>query len=321
MLINVIIPAYNSENTIERAINSVLKLKTKVNIRVLVVDDGSTDKTYSIAEGYGKQITLLRNHCKGVSSARNTGLEFIISEDLKESWVTFLDADDLLIEDAFIEFATGKYTSFDYIGFCFSKGEYFHNKSVSPEEASFYAIKSLKNSSYNFNSPWGRIINLNFIKKHNIRFEESLKYKEDMLFNIQCFKNNPKILIINDIGYKHINNSESVVNNFIPSALNDERYIFNEIKKIFSGRNKLDEIEKMVGAIKLTFVYVFPKNMNQKLLSGSKNRFREVKDFLGDVTLVLALKELDKIDFIIITLYKLGLYRTMKLLFRLKGRL
>lgn len=321
MIINVVIPAYNAEDTIERAINSALELTVYVNTRVIVVDDGSTDRTCSLVKKYKKRVVLLKNKGKGVSSARNTGLRFLTSEDIQKSWVTFLDADDLLIKDAFIEFATGKYDTFEYVNFCFNQKSHFGSKTISSEKASYYAVRSLKNYIYNFNSPWGRIINLDFIKKHNINFDENLSYKEDMLFNIQCFRHNPKIIVLQSVGYQHTNNSGSVINNFVPSALNDEQYIFNEVKKMFGAENKLEEIEKLVGTVKLTFVYVFPKNMGRKLLNDSKNRFWEVRNFLGKIKLIRAFKELDGVDFAIITLYKLGLYNVMKLLFKMKGRI
>jgi glycosyltransferase involved in cell wall biosynthesis len=319
--INVIIPAYNSESTIEKAIKSAIELNKYVDTRVVVIDDGSTDKTYTIAESYKKQIVLLRNKGKGVSSARNEGLEFLINEKTEDEWITFLDADDVLVEDAFKEISTRKYNSFEYINFCFKEGTPFISETISSERASYYAIKSLKNKNYNFNSPWGRVLKLDFIKKYNLKFDENLSYKEDMLFNIQCFKYMPRIITLQNIGYEHVNSESSVINNFIPSALSDEKYIYAQVKKMFMNKNKLEEMERLVGTIGLTFVYVFPKNTNSKILLNGKKRFYEVRKFLGHVEVNKAFKELNKIDFTIIILYKFGLYRFMKLLFKMKGRI
>jgi hypothetical protein len=87
------------------------------------------------------------------------------------------------------------------------------------------------------------------------------------------------------------------------------------------NKNKLEEMERLVGTIGLTFVYVFPKNTNSKILLNGKKRFYEVRKFLGHVEVNKAFKELNKIDFTIIILYKFGLYRFMKLLFKMKGRI
>ena len=90
----IIIPAYNVEEYIRRCVDSVLSQKTRCSFRVLVVDDGSTDSTGKILDGY-KDICLIRQENKGFSGARNTGLEHATAE-----YIMFLDADDELCPGA-----------------------------------------------------------------------------------------------------------------------------------------------------------------------------------------------------------------------------
>ena len=86
--VSVIIPAYNAEGTISRAIDSVLEQTEKPN-EIIVVDDGSTDDTCNILQRYQNQVKVVRQENSGASSARNTGILTAAGE-----FVAFLDSDD-----------------------------------------------------------------------------------------------------------------------------------------------------------------------------------------------------------------------------------
>lgn len=85
--VSVIIPAYNSENYIRQAIGSVLAQSLPVS-EIIVVDDGSSDRTSEIARSLGA--TVIRQLNRGVSAARNVGIRTALNE-----WVAFIDQDDL----------------------------------------------------------------------------------------------------------------------------------------------------------------------------------------------------------------------------------
>lgn len=86
--ISVVIPTYNREASLERAIESVLT-QTYHNFELIVIDDGSTDDTSRIIKKYKKKIRYFSQLHSGVSSARNLGLE-----KSEGTWVAFLDSDD-----------------------------------------------------------------------------------------------------------------------------------------------------------------------------------------------------------------------------------
>lgn len=69
-LVSVIIPAYNSSDYIENCINSLLR-QTYKKIEIIVIDDGSTDDTYSIIEKYSDKIKIVKKMNTGVSDTRN----------------------------------------------------------------------------------------------------------------------------------------------------------------------------------------------------------------------------------------------------------
>jgi len=93
MKISAVIPAYNSEKTIGRAIDSVLQQSRPAD-EILVIDDGSTDRTAEIVHAYADRIRLIQQANAGVSVARNTGIAAAAGD-----WIAFLDADDEWLPD------------------------------------------------------------------------------------------------------------------------------------------------------------------------------------------------------------------------------
>lgn len=93
-LVSIIIPAYNAEKYIARAIDSALQ-QTYKNIEIIVVDDGSTDNTAKIVKSYSESIILYRyQRNQGIGAPRNNGIAIS-----KGEYVTFLDADDCYLPE------------------------------------------------------------------------------------------------------------------------------------------------------------------------------------------------------------------------------
>ena len=90
-LVSICIPAYNIEEYLSQTIESVTK-QTYNKIEVIIVDDGSTDKSLEIAKGYeSEKIKVYSQENKGASAARNTAFRYS-----KGDFIKFLDADDLI---------------------------------------------------------------------------------------------------------------------------------------------------------------------------------------------------------------------------------
>jgi glycosyltransferase involved in cell wall biosynthesis len=87
-LITVIIGAYNAERYLGEAIESVLA-QTHPSFELIVVDDGSTDRTGEIAESYGDSVRCIRQANGGMAAARNRAIP-----EARGSYLAFLDADD-----------------------------------------------------------------------------------------------------------------------------------------------------------------------------------------------------------------------------------
>lgn len=91
---SIVIPLYNKEGTIERAMASVLG-QTESDIELIVVDDGSTDHSAAVARGQrDSRIRIVRQPNRGPGAARNHGMRLA-----RATYINFLDADDELLPD------------------------------------------------------------------------------------------------------------------------------------------------------------------------------------------------------------------------------
>ncbi|SFZ92960.1 Glycosyltransferase involved in cell wall bisynthesis [Flaviramulus basaltis] len=144
--VSVIIPAYNCDLFIEKAINSVL-LQPEV-VEIIVVNDGSRDKTQNILENLQKQNPIIKiyyhqnNKNRGRAASRNLGIK-----KSKGNYVAFLDADDFYLENRFVLdkkiFETNKDADgvYNAVGFCF----YRELTSVEEQELTLNTVNQIIN--------------------------------------------------------------------------------------------------------------------------------------------------------------------------------
>lgn len=95
-LVSIIVPVYNRELSISYCVSSILNLDYD-NFELIIVDDGSVDKTYSVCRQYADKdvrIKLISKENEGVSIARNVGIDASSGE-----YITFVDSDDVVLPD------------------------------------------------------------------------------------------------------------------------------------------------------------------------------------------------------------------------------
>src|ERR1700689_5366317 len=91
--ISVVIPAYNAEPHLRATLESVLA-QTVQPYEIIVVNDGSTDRTEQIALSYVPRIRYIKQENQGLAGARNTGIHAAVGE-----WIALLDSDDLVVPE------------------------------------------------------------------------------------------------------------------------------------------------------------------------------------------------------------------------------
>lgn len=97
-LISIIVPVYNVEKYIRRCIDSIIQQDYR-NLEIILVDDGSTDKSGIICDKYkkrDKRICVVHKENGGLSSARNTGIDLA-----KGNYIAFVDSDDYISKDMY----------------------------------------------------------------------------------------------------------------------------------------------------------------------------------------------------------------------------
>lgn len=175
---SIIIAAYNIQDYIERAIESIIK-QTFQNIEIIVVNDCSTDKTgekvKDMCTKYNNIIYIEHTENKKAGGARNTGLKIAQGE-----YVVFLDGDDYLANNDVLEKldkVIGKDTvDVIYLGF---KIEGDREELVIPTPEN--CTKTYKAAIDKYPNPWSKCWRRKFLEENNIWFPEH-RFYEDVLF-------------------------------------------------------------------------------------------------------------------------------------------
>ena len=221
-----IIPVYNGKKYITQAVESILN-QAETGIEIVIIDDGSTDDSYlvckELADKYNS-IKLIHSENKGVSHARNLGVSKADAE-----WISFLDADDYLLESAVSEMKKFSTVKEDVVIFNYKRGSNKaefneEKKSITNSEAinillDFAGYRMLlptgMGEKYSvFTSCWAKMYRKSVIDTNEIQFQESLTLSEDMCFNLMYFKKIQNVLIVNKEVYNYSDNPESVTHSF-----------------------------------------------------------------------------------------------------------
>ena len=212
--VSVVIPVYNSEKYLLKAIESIIKQNLK-GIEIIIVDDGSTDNSKSIAEGLAKKyenIKIISQENAGPGAARNKGIKIASGE-----YITFLDADDYYPNNIFGEIykLLKKYSADVFIGniLCFNDVRTWHlpyMKDIFLDKSNIKTGKLDDMPEINLTpSVCNKWFKLDSIIKNKIYFEEKIKVGEDLLFTQKAYINSNMIIKKNiDIyNYRLIDNT------------------------------------------------------------------------------------------------------------------
>lgn len=186
---SVIIPVYNAEKTLRRCVDSVLN-QNYGDMELLLINDGSTDGSLDICNGYrsfSPQVRVIDKPNGGVSSARNAGLRIAEGE-----YILFVDSDDYVSDTFFSELdnlCPGK--DYDYVQFSYRKTDGKHltecrleNRLAEGADAcSDVFSRGLYDKS--INSPWGKRYKRAKIIAGHLEFPEDISIGEDKLFNLK----------------------------------------------------------------------------------------------------------------------------------------
>ena len=180
--LSTIVPVYNAEKTLNRCVDSILS-QTYKNFELILVDDGSSDKSADICDEYQKtdnRIKVIHSKNGGVSHARNLGLDICSGEI-----VTFIDSDDYIEPDFFDEIVRCMAPDIDVAFFGIiteDNNKKIIKKVAPPNEVHKNCGEALSYIDITF--VYGKSYRTDLIKKNALRFNEKYSLGEDTIFLI-----------------------------------------------------------------------------------------------------------------------------------------
>ena len=258
LLISVIIPAYNVENYIFRAIESVLN-QTYSNYELIIVDDGSTDGTWDIIQSYAKnekKMVIKKQKNSGVSKARNAGIEIA-----KGDFLVFLDSDDWLeinaletLIDFQIKYPDAFITVDRYFAYFNESEEIYKIRQNEEMEDELLdknsALKCFASHKFNLQSSCYKLYKRDLIEKYKLLFNCYIYHGEDGLFVFQYINKEKQVYYNNAPLWNILSRENSATNsqydskwltamNAVEIMLNDkeiDKEVIYDLKKYYVER-------------------------------------------------------------------------------------
>lgn len=200
--VSVVIPVYNAEKHLGFCLDGIIA-QTYKNIEIITVDDGSTDSSPQILDGYKEKhpdiFKVIHQKNAGVFAARNAGIA-----EADGYYLMFSDNDDFMEPD-FIENMVNTDCGYDIIIGGYKRMEY------SGKELFRVSLKEKPLSPFIQLASWGKLYNAEFVKKNNLQFR-NVEIADDFFFNISAYSLTDKIKIVPQTQYYWMFNAESLSN-------------------------------------------------------------------------------------------------------------
>ena len=244
--VSIIIPCYNSAESLDKLLNSIGKHE---DVEVIVVDDYSNKDLESLAlieKTYKSNCFLfLKNNTnkKGAGVARNIGLE-----RANGKWLLFADADDYFLDNWYIDVSNYIDSYYDIVFFTpVSKKRNGELSSIRADRYNYYndyltdKYTAERNLRYSWSPPWCKLISRELVLKYKINFDETL-YSNDVMFSVKTgyfakniFLSPNKIYCVTE-GYNNSLTSNKSLDAFYTRckvACNKCRFLYEKLGKFY----------------------------------------------------------------------------------------
>lgn len=263
-LVSVCVALYNNARYIERCLLSIQK-QTYTNIQIIVVNDGSTDKSEEVVTKflYDSRFSLINTINAGLSSARQIGFDNALGE-----FICFIDADDFLIdsyiEDFLIEMEKNKldvcvcgtvFQDSNKQNLEFMTKSYSYQKKIAPIKLTFDLLEqnfSRYTDFFRASDSWNKMYRTDFLKKSGVFFSHSKGMNgSDLKFNYIVLLHCPKISVITSQNYVHVLYTNSAVHK---KKNNLQKSIEIIYERLFEECEKLGIEKKMHKQLSFSYV-------------------------------------------------------------------
>ena len=238
-----IVPVYNTEKYLKKCLDSLVN-QTYKDFEIIVVNDGSTDKSSNIISKYQKKyknIIVIDKENEGLSMARNRGVQ-----KSSGKYIIFVDSDDY-VSNKLLEEVDKKIDDSDILRFQIATEDEEYTKINEYHEEGFESMCGYDAfrylSSYHFVEPaWCYVIRKNYYIENKFSFKKGVYHEDFGLIPYVIYKAR-KVKSIDYIGYHYVQRNGSIMNN------NDYK---KTVKKAF---DMLEQYKTM---------RLFAKNINRK---------------------------------------------------------
>ena len=215
----VIIPCYNSEKYISECLDSIENQKTKFNVEIIVVNDGSTDSTAEILHRYLNRIDNLRiiTQCnKGHAGARNTGIR-----ESKGKYLIFIDSDDYVTNDyldCLLEKAVERHADITACGYYT-----FDNNRKKIKNA---IIKNETDTTVINGCPWGKAIKRELF--NNLVFPEKYWFEDSIIAHF-ILPRAKVICMVTNCQYAYRSNQDGITRSSVKNIRSIESFYITDL--------------------------------------------------------------------------------------------
>lgn len=212
-LVSIIVPVFNSAGYLRRCVDSILN-QAYLDIDVILIDDGSTDGSGEICDGYSindVRVNVVHTSNHGVSFARNIGLD-----NVKGNFIVFVDSDDFVERNAISALIKGyNQTQADLVVGAFNKvndvntisqvRDFSQDQLLTKANLVEYTLAYLQNPRQHqlLMSSWAKLFRSTIIRDQQVRFREEMRVAEDVAFNFDYLKSAESVFFINEVIYNH----------------------------------------------------------------------------------------------------------------------
>ena len=260
--VSVVMPVYNAEKYLAKSIESMLG-QTLKEIELILVNDGSKDKSLKICEEYkskDNRVNVIDKKNEGACIARNTGIE-----KAKGKYIQLVDADDY-IENNMLEeqYELAEKTNAEVV-MCGMKFDIHQkNEQVVTSESHYKdmvlnsqeEIKTIFMDLFDnllFNYTHNKLYNAEFLKSNNLKFIEWLPIDQDTNFNIDIFKELNKLTISTKSYYHYVKTfEETIVTRYHANKFKVRTFRYDRLKQLLIDWDIYNEENKK----KLASMYI-----------------------------------------------------------------
>ena len=241
--LSIIVPVYNGEKTIKRAIESLLRQTTPVDI--IVINDGSSDNTEKIVLDLKKDndnIYYFYKENSGISDARNLGIDKVETE-----FFGFLDSDDTVKEDMaekMLEAIKDNDICMSNFTWVYEDGKRKLAKDIGYKDPHEIIEKM-------FSTLWNKIYRTSWFKETKIRFPSGLRYEDtSVLIRLAYYMKKVSYIDESFVDYYQINGSITHTFNI---NINDMISVFKGIKEFYEEKGAYKEHKEELEYLTIRF--------------------------------------------------------------------